>query len=64
MEVEHLQHLRPADLAERWAIPTKTLANWRSAGKGPAYIKVGGTVRYTLADVELHEAANRTQAVA
>lgn len=33
----------------------KTLANWRSAGKGPKYIKLssgrGGSVRYEWADV-------------
>jgi hypothetical protein len=29
----------------------KTLANWRSAGKGPKYRKVGGAVRYDWSDV-------------
>jgi predicted DNA-binding transcriptional regulator AlpA len=30
----------------------KTLANWRSAGKGPKYRKVGGSVRYAWSDVQ------------
>lgn len=32
-------------------ITTKTLANWRSAGKGPAFIKVGRGVTYNLNEV-------------
>lgn len=29
----------------------KTLANWRSAGKGPKFVKVGGLVRYRWPEV-------------
>lgn len=29
----------------------KTLANWRSAGKGPKFLKVGGLVRYRWSSV-------------
>lgn len=32
-------------------ITTKTLANWRSAGKGPSFIKVGRHVTYSLREV-------------
>ncbi len=56
-------HLRPDDLAHRWALTTKTLANWRSRGTGPTYVKVGGMVRYSMADVESYETAGRTEAV-
>ena len=28
------------------------LANWRSAGKGPKFVKLGGRVKYRKADVE------------
>ncbi|QCX26420.1 helix-turn-helix domain-containing protein [Nocardioides jishulii] len=41
----------------------KTLANWRSAGTGPTFVKIGGMVRYRLADVEAYEAGSRVQAV-
>lgn len=41
----------------------KTLANWRSQGKGPKYIKFGegsgAAVRYDWADVEAWLAAQR-----
>jgi hypothetical protein len=39
-----------AELVKRWdnAISPGTLANWRSLGKGPPYIKLGGRVRYPL----------------
>lgn len=56
--------LTPAALAERWSITTKTLANKRVRGEGPAYTKIGGAVRYALADVECYEAAGRVEAAA
>ena len=30
----------------------KTLRNWRSAGKGPSYIKIGRIVRYRVTDLD------------
>lgn len=47
--------LTPVELAERWGVPVTTLAAWRYAGKGPAYLKLGGAVRYRLEDVEAYE---------
>lgn len=38
--------LTPEELAERWKMGRKTLANWRSARIGPPYIKVNGSIRY------------------
>jgi predicted site-specific integrase-resolvase len=29
-----------------------TLATWRSRGKGPAYIRIGGAIRYHIQDLE------------
>jgi hypothetical protein len=31
-------------------IKPKTLQNWRSLGRGPAYLKLGGKVVYSLDD--------------
>ena len=30
---------------------SKTLRNWRSEGKGPAFLRMGGRVFYHLADI-------------
>jgi predicted DNA-binding transcriptional regulator AlpA len=30
----------------------KTLRNWRSAGKGPSYIKIGRIVRYRVTELD------------
>lgn len=53
-------YLTPAQLARRWDMSVRTLANWRSRRTGPSYIKLsdgrGGRVRYLLASVEQHEA--------
>ncbi|WP_421989929.1 helix-turn-helix transcriptional regulator [Roseococcus sp.] len=53
------RHLHQHDLAERWRISERTLERWRWIKSGPAYIKVGGRVVYTLEDVESYEAAQR-----
>jgi len=58
------KYLRPEDLAQRWAMTTKTLAGWRYRGTGPAYIKIGGLVRYAVADLETYETVGRVEAVA
>jgi excisionase family DNA binding protein len=41
----------PAEVAQVLGIPEHTLAQWRSKGKGPDYIKVGRHVRYRWSDV-------------
>jgi len=47
------QLLTPQQLAEYLQKPPKTLAEWRSRGVGPKYLKPGGhDVRYRLSDVE------------
>lgn len=33
------------------AVKAATLANWRTANKGPKYIKIGGRVMYRLSDL-------------
>lgn len=57
-------YLRPDDLAERWQTTTKTLSNWRHRGEGPAYVKIGSSVRYPLSAVEDFEDAGRVEPVA
>ena len=42
----------PQVLSEYVGIPATTLAQWRWAGTGPAYVKVGRMVRYRREDVE------------
>lgn len=37
----------------------KTLTRWRWEGKGPAHCKIGGAVRYRVADLELFIANSR-----
>jgi excisionase family DNA binding protein len=36
----------PDEVADVLGVPEHTLAQWRSKGKGPDYIKVGRHVRY------------------
>jgi predicted site-specific integrase-resolvase len=39
------------EVAAELKVDKKTLDNWRYAGKGPIYMKIGGSVRYDMADL-------------
>lgn len=56
-------YLTPSDLSARYsgAISVKTLANWRSLGRGPPFIKLGWRVAYALSDVLQWEASLRRE---
>ena len=41
-----------SQLAQMFGISVGTAQNWRSKGRGPAYIKVGGNIRYHMEDLE------------
>ena len=47
--------LTPTKLAERWGCSTGWLANMRSAGGGPKFLKLGSNVRYRVPDVLEYE---------
>src|SRR5215207_5065254 len=49
--------LTDAQLAVRWQLSRGTLANQRSQGRGLAYLKLAGRVRYRLSDIEAYEQA-------
>lgn len=45
--------LTPAEVAEEWGVPEKTLRNWRHIGRGPAYVRVSGKhIRYRRSDLQ------------
>jgi hypothetical protein len=44
----------PAEVAGVLRVGVKTLANWRSLGKGPAFHKAGHLVRYEWRDVHAY----------
>jgi predicted DNA-binding transcriptional regulator AlpA len=45
--------LGPGDVSALLGLPVATLANWRCAGKGPPFLRVGRHVRYRRRDVEV-----------
>jgi hypothetical protein len=47
------------ELSEIWGVPQSTLRYWRSAETGPTYVKLGGRIKYDLADVERYVRANK-----
>lgn len=55
----------PNEAARYLGVATKTLANWRSMGYGPAYIRHGaGNVAYLRADLEAYRDAQRIAPIA
>ena len=52
------EFLTDQQLAARWQIHRQTLARWRKASTGPAYVRIEGNVLYPLAEVEQYEKAN------
>jgi hypothetical protein len=40
----------------------RTLERWRSTGKGPAFLKLGGGIVYSVADIAAFEVAQRRAA--
>jgi len=51
-ERELPKYLRPKTVEEVYGLHRKTLANLRSAGRGPRYLKVGKCVFYRPQDIE------------
>ncbi len=47
------------DAAAFLAKPQRTLGQWRYLGRGPAYIKIEGHIRYRRADLEAYIDAHR-----
>jgi len=49
-------HFTTEELAERYDMHPKSVANWRLQGAGPKYVKVGKRIFYKPEDVEMWEA--------
>jgi hypothetical protein len=47
------------ELSEIWGVAESTLRYWRCAEIGPTYVKLGGRIKYDLADVERYVRANK-----
>jgi excisionase family DNA binding protein len=45
--------------AEYLRVKAKTLHNWRSQGRGPAFVKVGSLVFYPARDLQAYLERNR-----
>lgn len=54
-----MQHLTTEELAKRWGLSANRLRQWRVAGTGPNFLKLGdgpkAPVRYRLEDIVEYE---------
>jgi len=53
--------LKPEEAAEMMGKPVGTLNNWRYRNYGPAYFKVGHSIRYFEDDLNRFLEANRVE---
>lgn len=51
--------LTTREAAPRVGVVAGTLANWRTQGTGPKFIKAGGRIAYDPADIEAWKATRR-----
>jgi predicted DNA-binding transcriptional regulator AlpA len=51
--------LTTVELASRYGVSLMTIRDWRKKGTGPVATKLGGLVRYALADVLAWERSRR-----
>lgn len=51
--------VREAIVARRWGKSVRTLQRWRLAEIGPAYIRIGNSIFYTMADILAYEGTQR-----
>jgi DNA-binding transcriptional MerR regulator len=51
--------LTTKQVSQMTEVPVGTLRCWRAQGKGPAFYRLEGTVRYNLDEVELWLKSNR-----
>lgn len=47
-----IDSFKPEELAQELGSTTGTLANWRSTGKGPKFVRIAGRIHYMRKDVE------------
>ena len=52
---ERTMTVGPSEAAKRLGVSPRTLASWRSSGRGPGFVRVGGRlVRYRLLDLSAY----------
>ena len=59
--IEDAELLHPPQVAHELGVTVNTLAIWRHHHQGPAYLKIGGRVRYEPEDVARFKEACRRE---
>jgi len=57
------EFLTSKELSDRWRLSDQTLANWRYAGKGPPFIRVGSRVLYPIDGIQAFERLHQQQPI-
>jgi len=60
MSGDNLKLLNTAEAATYLRMATQTLAKWRSQGRGPSFVRLGGSVFYRVPELEQYITAGIT----
>ena len=52
-------YLSAREVAQRYNVSESTLEKWRYKHKGPSYVKICGTIMYSLEDLYAYEEQNK-----
>ena len=64
MEAVEQEFVNDREASKFSSIATQTFRNWRQNGKGPAYVKIGASVRYSISDLRAFMEARRIEPTA
>lgn len=54
-------YLTQKELAARWRRSVRTVERWRSKKTGPCFHRLGGSILYSLDDIENYERRRRAE---
>ena len=57
------EYLQPKEVEAAYGLNSKTLARWRSEGRGPTYNKDGSLILYRRQDVEAYLKSHRVRTI-
>ena len=60
MRTDAFNFLSPIEAAEVLGVCPATLFNWRAQSEGPAYVRLGGRIRYPRFELDAYVASQTT----
>lgn len=56
-----MEYVTEREVAQRYGVKLKTVQKWRRLKVGPAYHRIEGSIRYSIADLEAYDKSRRVE---